>query len=265
MTETPEEHTAPSTEAVFEAEWPKRLDGQQDFHPKLVLYGSPGAGKTMLAATAPRPFFMSCDPEGLIGISDSGHLWWDIKDIDDMRACWTWLAANPTEYDTIVVDTLTNLQILGMDEIVEPEILTLGKNIWGKSFRQMRSVIVGLCAFTHHNVVFVCTDKLRDDEITSLKILQPDVPPSQFKLLNLNCRLMMHLGVYRQQDPETKETVPHRWLQTYNDGRKVCKDTSGRLPQMIFVEHPDRAGEVDLMTWIIDTLRGADSKEASME
>lgn len=255
----------PSAETVLEAEWPRRLDGQKDFYPKITLYGSPGSGRTTLSATAPRPFFMNCDPEGLIGISNSGHLWWDIKNIGDMRQCWNWLVNNHTEYDTIVVDTLTNLQILGMDEIVEPAEFVLGKNIWGQSFRQMRSVILGLCAFVNHNVVFICTDRMRDDEITSLKTLVPDVPPSQFKLLNINTRLIAHLGIYRQKD-EDGQMVSNRWLQTYNDGRKICKDTSGRLPQMIFVPPPqDHVAGVGLLTEIFATMRGQPLKEESME
>ena len=245
-------------------EWPQRLDGSQNFYPKIVIYGAPGSGRTSLAATAPRPFFMSCEPEGLIGIGESGHLWWDIKNIDDMRVCWDWLVANPEEYDTIVMDTLTNMQILGMDEIVEPEEFKLNKHYWGMSFRQMRSVIGGLCAFPHHNVIFVCLDKLRDDEITSLKVLQPDIPPSQFKLLNINCRLIAHLGVYRQVDEETGQAVANRWLQTFNDGRKICKDTSGRLEPLIFVP-PPQMGESHVLTDLFNQMRGLNSKEVPIE
>ena len=191
-----------------------------------------------MAATAPRPFFMSCDPEGTLSIANSGHLWWDIRNISTMRECWEWMATHLDEFDTIVVDTLTNLQIIGLDEIIEPKVLALNKNIWGQSFRQMRSVIAGLCAFPHHNVIFVCTDKLRDDEVTHLKVLLPDVPPSQFKLLNINARLICHLGVHRQKDENTGEMVPNRWLQTNNDGRIQCKDSSGKLDNLIFVPHP---------------------------
>lgn len=201
-----------------------------------------------------------------MSIAESGHLWWDIRSITDLRQCWDWMANNPDQFDTIVVDTLTNLQILGMDEFVEPSVLTLNKNLWGQSFRQMRSVITGLCAFPTHNVVFICTSRLRDDEITHLKILQPDVPPSQIKLLNLNARLIGHLAVHRRKDEETGEVMAHRFLQTFNDGRVECKDTSAKLADYIYIP-PPTIPPASTLTDILNTMTGAaqPQEEESME
>jgi len=187
-------------------------------------------GKTRLAATAPRPFFFACDPEGTLSIADSGHLYWKIRTMDDVRKAWAWTVANPEEFDTIVIDSFTTFQSIGFDEIVDPSLLTFPRNTYGKSTRQMKASIWGWCQFPH-NIIFICTERLRDDEIRDLKVIVPNVTPAVARVLCDHVRLMGRLSV-EQVQVEGNWILQRRLTVAYN-GRVWAKDSSGRLPPVI--------------------------------
>lgn len=211
-------------------EWPKRLEPRRLHHIRCLIFGAPGVGKTRLAATAPRPFFLGCDPEGTLSIVDSGHLYWEIHTMDDFRLAWAWLANNPDEYDTIVVDSVTTLKSIGFDEIVAPSVLSFPRTAWGKSTRQMQATFWGLCQFPK-NLVFNATERLRDDELRHLKIVVPNLPPATARILCDYVRLIGRLSVERVEVDE--QWVFQRRLVVANTGQVWAKDTSGRLPPEI--------------------------------
>lgn len=220
--------------APTELKGPDHVGEQEIWHINTVIYGSPGVGKTRLAATAPRPFFFECDPGGALSIRDYDIRFWPINSMDDIREAWTWLMEHLDEFDTVVVDGLTRLQSLGLDEIVDPSRLELDRRIWGKSGRQMRGIVEGLSTFQKH-LVFTLTERLRDDQVSHLKILCPDCTPALASILNRNCRLMGRL--YREPYMEEGNRKVNIILQTFHDGRLWAKDTSGLLPHHII--HPN--------------------------
>ena len=209
---------------------PKRLTGKEFFHIRSVLYGPTGVGKTTLAATAPRPFFWMVDPEGWLAIASSGHLWWEVSDLDCMRRAWGWAAANMDQYDTLVVDTLTHLQNIGLDEIIDPSSTVLERKIYAQSTRQIRSVIMGLMTFPK-DVIFLCNAREREGSTPSLKVTMPALTPSVCNILMDVVRLVGHLTVARTL--EKGRPVFTRTLQVAMDGRIFAKDTSGILPYQI--------------------------------
>lgn len=232
IVETEDEIGSPST-IIFEANeapWPRRLEGGQVFNIRALLYGHPGVGKTTLAASAPRPFFMIADPQGGLSIADSGHLWWEIGDLDDFRKAWGWMVNHLDEYDTIVIDSVTHLADIGRDELIHPTALELDRRLWGKSGRQMRGFFFALMRFPK-DIIFICDERPRDDPLTRLTITTPDLSPAQARLLNRICRLVARL-VIEPVLVDNKRTLERRLL-IHSDGRFWGKDSSGRLPGVI--------------------------------
>lgn len=104
-------------------EWSAQTAERKGF--KLLLYGPPGAGKTRMSATFPRPLFLDlenglrttlkmkpvlrfpADPkEEIASFAQVGQFYNLVKK-----------AANP-QFDTIVIDSLNELQVLVMNHVV---------------------------------------------------------------------------------------------------------------------------------------------------
>ncbi|KPK91446.1 MAG: hypothetical protein AMJ88_13625 [Anaerolineae bacterium SM23_ 63] len=223
---------------------PMLLKGQTFFPIKMVLYGDPGLGKTRLLVTAPKPLIFEFDPEGELSIADSGVPFFKIQSMNELRRAWNWMWRNKETFQTVGIDSLTNLQRIGIDELVDPSELDVGQRNWGHSFRQMRSLIMGLTSMQKH-VVFICSERLRDDKLTELKIAVPNVTPSVATLLNDHCRVIGRITVRRERIEEGIKLVPQ--ITFYNSGRFWGKDTSGRLP------HTIKGDQVNL-TWIFNQI-----------
>lgn len=229
---------------------PTILDGRRSFPVKMLLYGDPGVGKTRFSATAPNPIFLEFDPEGELSIIDSGLPLFVIKSMVELRRAWGWVWKHQKEFDTIVVDSVTNLQRLGVDEIVDPTQLDVEQRDWGRSFRQMRGLIMGLTKIKK-NVIFICSERFRDDKIRTLKIAVPNVTPSVASLLNDHCRVIGRMSVRVERVGEVKKLVPV--ITVYNSGRFWGKDTSGRLPHTL-------TGSQVNFTWILNQINRKDTK-----
>jgi hypothetical protein len=215
---------------VDEAPWPRRLEGGQVFNIRTLLYGHPGVGKTTLAASAPGPLFLIADPQGGLSIANSGHLWWEIENLDSFREAWGWMVNHLDEFDTIVVDSVTHLADIGRDELVHPTTLELDRRLWGKSGRQMRGFFFGLMRFPK-DIIFICDERPRDDPLTRLVVTTPDLSPAQARLLNRMCRLVARLIITPILVDDVR--VLERRLLIHSDGTFWAKDSSGRLPGVI--------------------------------
>lgn len=163
--------------------------------------------------------------------------------MDDLRACWNWSVANLDEYDTVVLDTVSHLQDIGMDEIVPASQLSMDRKIYGKSGRQMRSIVLGLTLFPK-DVIYLCGERLRDDEINHLKKIVPDITPAPRRKLMRVCRIIGRLSIEIVQ--VEKQNTLKRMLQVCDNGRVQGKDTRGVLEP--FIWEPN-------MTEIFNTVR----------
>lgn len=79
-----------------------------------LIYGKPGSGKTVLAATAhldPRsgPTYYICFRESPVSLKGSGIQPHVIYTLNDLFDCWEWLATKNNEYKSVVIDTITGV------------------------------------------------------------------------------------------------------------------------------------------------------------
>lgn len=102
---------------------------QQRFeHPKLMVYGAPGTGKTVFASTFPNPIFADLE-KGMASIRRPVGRW-PIANVRDLGELLDFLETQEHPYQTLVIDTLNELQ-----RILNDYVLTLppdaGKRPYG--------------------------------------------------------------------------------------------------------------------------------------
>lgn len=96
---------------------PRRLTLQEEPH-RVVIYGAPDVGKTTLAATWPRPFFIDTD-HNLISIAVAGYepMVFAPNKYEDFEPLLWWAKERRGDFDTFVVDSVPTLQSLMLNEV----------------------------------------------------------------------------------------------------------------------------------------------------
>lgn len=129
---------------------------------KVLVHGNSGAGKTHLGATGIKPVIALCERQALrtIRLVNPEAAIWIIDRADDLRQLLTELkvmiAENRCPYDTVVLDSLTEIQAMLKNEILvaaSRDQLTQGE--WGviidkvaniaRSFRDLPMHVLALC------------------------------------------------------------------------------------------------------------------------
>lgn len=227
---------------------PEILDGQKLYKVQAIIYGAPGVGKTTLASTAPSPvLFLEADPDGTLSIRESGELLWEIENLSDLSEALDWMERHPKDFQTIVIDTLTHLQQIGLDEIVDPSQWEMMRRDWGMSFRQMRALFQRLRTFPHH-VVYICDEQVRTIKTLKEERIVPAITPSILGYLHRLCRLMGRL--YTHPTMEGGKRTLQRRLSVAQNHQEYAKDTSGVLPGTIV--DPDLGAIFEAITGIPD-------------
>ena len=119
---------------------------QKTTYNKALIYGESGAGKSFLAATAPKPLILLTEINGqasimhsnpdadILHITSSDMLAEVLKDIDE----------NPNDYkqyETIVIDSITEMQRLIKDKLTANGRSPMSLPLWGKLANNMRALI----------------------------------------------------------------------------------------------------------------------------
>jgi hypothetical protein len=91
---------------------------------KMMLYGPPGVGKTVLAGTSPNCLFLAADPgTESAAVQGSKAAKWDITDYNDLTEAYEWLRhenpGEPNPFEWVWLDHVTYFQELGLDQIME--------------------------------------------------------------------------------------------------------------------------------------------------
>jgi hypothetical protein len=90
---------------------PKKLSQVfQNLKLKILIYGSPGTGKTTWCGGAPRPLFVACETgvaNGLLPlVSRSDVRYVEVKSLKELDDCLKFAATDP-DSDTVVLDSVT--------------------------------------------------------------------------------------------------------------------------------------------------------------
>lgn len=160
----------------------------------FVIYGRSGTGKTTFAGTFPGPIlYLDVKDEGTDSISDVKDLEvMEIASLDDLDEAYWWLKENPGEYKTVVIDTVSQLQQIVVEEVASTKKKKSTKRAgdWGSMTKQDWGEVAGILkerlinfrdlSSDDTNVVFIAQDRTFnfEEESDDEQVLAPEVGPA---------------------------------------------------------------------------------------
>jgi len=146
---------------------------------KALIYGDSGAGKSFLAATAPKPLILLTEMNGQVSISHSnpGADIIHITSANMLAQVLRDIEENPKDYEsyqTIVIDSLTETQRLIKDRILSRKPSGAGFQIqdWGKMAEDMRAMVRRIRSLPKH-VVCICLMEAETEESSGIRHIRP--------------------------------------------------------------------------------------------
>ncbi len=174
----------------------KSLDvkkGELAKYRSFVFYGQSGTGKTTLAGTFPGPILL-CDirDRGTDSVVDVEDLWVrEIESWEDAEQVYWFLKKNPTKYKTVVIDTMSQLQQMVVEEVLEEKGKdsgeaggwgTMTKQEWGEVASRLKPWITNMRDLPM-DVVFVAQHRAfnipgDEESEAGTSLLAPEVGPA---------------------------------------------------------------------------------------
>lgn len=197
--------------------------GQQ--YLKLLTYGYSGVGKTYFAGTATKPLIISCE-SGLLTLRGKDIDCFEIKEWEDVEKAFVFLRAGGHEYETVVLDSLTELQKKLCDKLIEgKDKLTIGD--WGLVIDKIRRLVRHFRDLPMNVVIIALADQTKDDETGRVYT----VPSLNGKALPNE--LAAYFDVVLYQFAKKTDTGTEYLALTHGEERCVAKDRSGMLPAIM--------------------------------
>lgn len=215
---------------------------------RALVHGDSGIGKTTSLKTLPRDITLVAGAErSLLPLGESNYNAIRIDSWDDVRTMITELA-NGMEIDgkfikILAVDSLSQISELCKQYIVEVDRKALvrertgGKKDtptgiyddqmtiedWGVYGTRMTNMISAACHLPMH-VIFTCLSTWHEDKQSGATFRTPAL---QGRLATM-CPAYFDL-VFHMEAAKDSEGNPIRVFRTFNDGRVIAKDASGKL------------------------------------
>jgi hypothetical protein len=231
----------------------------------MLFYGDSGTGKTYLAGSADRVPSMRpvllIDVEG--GTETLREAFPEVETVrvaswKQMQAVYDDLHRGGHGYETIIIDSLTEVQKFNMDEIMkelierrpdlDPDVPSMRE--WGKNLTQMRKFVRAFRDLPVHTIftALTRTDKDNNDRSLYLPSLSGKLAQEVAAFLDVVCYY------YTKSTVKEGEEELVRVLLTRKTDKHVAKDRTGNLPKLI--PNPTMTGIFNLM-YPSDTDKGA--------
>lgn len=203
---------------------------------KMLVYGQPGVGKTYFSSSAPKALFVDVEG-GTLSIKNAGRNI-DIVKVNkfaDIFQIHKFLMSGQHNYQTVIVDSLTELQKKSLDGIIEeayrkdplkrdPDIAELRD--WSKNTAQLRKAVRYFRDLPMH-VIFTALEKEVKDEQTGALRVGPDLTPK------LQSDVAGYLDIIAHMSAREKEDGILRQMLFQPTGKYMAKDRSGKLGKVL--------------------------------
>ena len=100
-----------------------------DFKLKMLVYGNPGVGKTYLSCTMPKPLIVLTEGDvskpTILAVQKKLKIKLDIVEISkttELEDVFSYLKAFPTKWDSVVLDSLSDINRMKMGEVLSNSI-----------------------------------------------------------------------------------------------------------------------------------------------
>ena len=191
---------------------------------KVLVYGQAGAGKTVLASTAPAPFLISAEG-GELSLRTMQIPMVKVTTVEDLRDVYAWCerSAEAKQFQTICIDSLSEIAEVVLNnakrQVKDP------RQAYGELIEKMETTIRMFRDLPGRNVYMSAKMEPTKDELTGVVKYGPAMPGSKLgtKLpyfFDQVCRL----GINKAPNGEC-----YRFLQTQPDLQYEAKDRSGVL------------------------------------
>lgn len=223
----------------------------------ILVYGDSGTGKTTLAGSADEvPEMRPClvvDVEG--GTESLRHSYPGVETVrvkswKDVQNVYNVLHEGQHDYQTIILDSLTEIQKFNMYQIMtdlgqlrpdlDPDVP--GMREWGKNLEQIRKFVRGFRDLEMHTI-FTALSKSDKNARTGLETTKPSLSGKMADEVAAFLDVVAYYYVKQVGDGESAEYK--RILLTQKTDQYVAKDRSGRLPMII--ESPTMSRLYELM------------------
>ena len=204
---------------------------------KILTYGSSGAGKTRLCATAPNPVIISAE-SGLLSLRDVDLPVIEVSSITDVHEAYKFLAqsAEGRQFETVCLDSISEIA-----EVVlayEKKATKDPRAAYGQLSEQMGELLRAFRDLPGRNVYMSAKLERVKDESTGAVSFGPSMP-GQRLAQGLPYLFDEVFALRIEKDPNGQ---PTRWLQTAGDFQYSAKDRSGALDPF---EFPDLSAVIN--------------------
>ena len=193
---------------------PKRLT--------LLVYGTPGSGKTYFCGTFPKPLFIDCNG-GLMTVRDKRVTYIEPGTYMDLL---TVLHADLSSFDTVILDTATEAARLSL----ESALALSGRQLpqlsdWALAIERLRRLVRQFIDLPNKHVIWTAEEKITRDEDTGRLFAGPALPGQLSGEIGAFFDCVFHIRSVFNPTSGKRE----RKLLTEPDGIYYAKDRTGKL------------------------------------
>lgn len=198
---------------------------------KMLVYGRPGVGKTVLCSTAPRPVILSAE-SGLLSLRRMNLPFIEVKSMAQLQEAYQWALTSreAANFDTLCLDSLSEIAEVVL-ESERQRTKDPRKAYWDlqvlfdKIVRDFRDL-------PRKHVYFSAKQEASKDAVTGATMFGPSMPGNKIGA-NLPYFFDEVFQLFVGKDPHGKE---FRALRTRPDFQSDAKDRSGMLDE---IEYPN--------------------------
>lgn len=209
--------------------------GTSQYH-RLLIYGEPGTGKTVLLGTAPNSLMLEADRGDVsAAVRGSAAMKWPVSDWENIYDAFYYLrdGGGCKEFQWVTFDTVTMFQDRGLDAIMEDlvakkphrQMWAPDKGEYGQNMNRLLRFIRELVDLPIH--VAVTAHIMQDTDHEGEYRFMPAVQGK-----NMSAKLCSHFSLIGHMSMQVVENQEVPVFSTRKDGKYYSKDRYGVIGRM---------------------------------